>query len=429
MQPIIQFNNLSVAYDLGKTNEVWALDNIAGEIYPQEYVIFFGPSGCGKSTLLYTIAGLEFPTKGRITVAGRDLKNLSAQALIDFHRSTIGMIFQAYHLIPNLSVRDNILLPQLFTKAPFAQRIKKAKMLLQRFGILNLQHRRPSLLSGGQQQRVAIARALIQGPPIILADEPVGNLDSKNAEIVLDLLGKLNQEDKKTIVHVTHNPRDIHRANRVFYMQDGKIVREARNPKKLFPGRLGLAELSEEKISELERLAQAYPYLTESRLRAKLILHHLLLPMSIDVQQKIEEIIDHYLLKKIDQRQLFELLDASPEKGGANLYTQKAQQLSEKIVKLTKEIEMIKEEEYPSLTPPQERASELRGYLLDGYKGQLSFEQIQQIEKILLQRVLGQINEKRLEELLDLSLWQGGAGLNRRTAKRFSREIELILMK
>ena len=140
MQPIIKFDNLSVVYDLGKSNETWALREVTLEIYPEEYVIFFGPSGCGKSTLLYTIAGLEFPTTGRVIVNGKDLKSLNQKELIKFHRSTIGMVFQAYYLIPTFNVRDNILLPQIFAKVPPSQRLRKAKLLMERFGILSLIH-------------------------------------------------------------------------------------------------------------------------------------------------------------------------------------------------------------------------------------------------------------------------------------------------
>ena len=424
MEPIIKFENLSVVYDLGKSNETWALREVTLEIYPEEYVIFFGPSGCGKSTLLYTIAGLEFPTTGRVIVNGKDLKSLNQKELIKFHRSTIGMVFQAYYLIPTFNVRDNILLPQIFAKVPLSQRLRKAKLLMERFGILALKNRKISQLSGGQQQRTAIARALINDPPIILADEPVGNLDSKNAEIVLDLLEELNKEDKKTIIHVTHNPRDLPRANRVFYMKDGKIIREVVNTEKPT-----IEGMTKREISELERLAQAYPYLTETRLRAKLILNHLLLPFGIDTQQKIEEAIEKYIKGKINQSGLTEILDAPPEEGGVGLYSQRARTLAQKIVNLAEEIRIIEEEKYPVLTPAIERAQRLRTYLLDNYQGKVSFEQVKRLDEILTKRIIGKIRKKTLEKFLDLPLKKGGAGFNRRTAKRFTRQIELILMK
>lgn len=421
MEPIIKCQNLSVAYDLGKTSEVWALSDITLEIYPQEYVIFFGPSGCGKSTLLYCIAGLEFPTIGKIMVEGKDLSALSQQELIKFHLTSIGMIFQAYYLIPNLNIKDNILLPQIFLKEDPPKRERRAKTLMKRFGIWELRKRKPSLLSGGQQQRVAIARALINDPSIILADEPVGNLDSKNAKVVLDLIQELNQKDKKTVIHVTHDARQLHYANRVFYMKDGKITRVITNPEKPT-----LAPFEIREVSELERLAQAYPYLTESRLRAKLILNHLLLPYGIEIQQKIEEAIDKYLLKKINERELLEIIDRPP----ISLYIQTAQDLTKKITKLAQQIEkMEEEEEYQEMTPLEEKAITLRRYLLDNYPGQLNFDQIKRLDEVISQRLIGKLDRKKLENFLDLPFRKGGVGLNRRTAKRFARELEIILMK
>ncbi len=425
MKPIITLENLSVAYNLGKTNEVWALRDISLDIYPQEYIIFFGPSGCGKSTLLYIIAGLEKPSSGKILVQERDLSLLSEKELIDYYQSSVGMVFQAYYLIPNLNAKDNILLPQIFAKESSSQRTKRVQALMTRFGILDFQKRKPSMLSGGQQQRVAIARALINNPSIILADEPVGNLDSKNAEIVLSLIRDLNQKDKKTVIHVTHDPTHLHCANRVFYLKDSKIIREVRNPEKATP-----AALPERKISELERLAQAYPYFSESRLRAKLILNHLLLPYGVETQQKIEQTIDQYLLGKIDGEAMLKILDSSP----IDFYRQTAQDLTKKIITLTKEIQEIErmeeEKEYPATTSlTDEKAMVLRRHLLDDYSGQLSMEQIKRLDGFLAQRIIGKMSKKELEKMFDLPLKKGGAGLNRRTAKRFAREIELILMK
>ncbi len=426
MEPIIKIEDLSVAYNLGKTNEAWILKDINLEIYPEEYIIFFGPSGCGKSTLLYTMAGLEFPVKGKVIVDGKDLKNLDQKKLIDFHRSTIGMVFQAYYLIPTLNVRDNILLPQVFSQSPVNQRKQKAKVLMEKFGIADLWNRKPSLLSGGQQQRVAIARALINEPTIVLADELVGNLDSKNAEIVMRLLEDLNEEDAKTVIHVTHDPSNLDRANRIFYMKDGKITREVRNEKKATP-----EGAPKNKVSELEKLAQLYPWLPESCLQAKLILNHILLPHGIEAQQKIEAVIESFLLRKIGKKELYGILDQSTEEGGVNLYSQTAKNLTEKIVPLAKEIEIMTEAEKESqhLTPLEDKAAELRGYLLDEYSGQLTFDQIKRMEEFLAQRIINKVKKEELERSLDLPFNKGGVGLNKRTAKRFADKIELILMK
>jgi putative ABC transport system ATP-binding protein len=272
MEPIIQTKDLSVIYDLGKSSETPALQGVNIEIYPEEYVIFFGPSGCGKSTLLYCLAGIEAPTQGEIWVKGQNLFELSSQELVDFHRSQIGMIFQAYYLIPSLSVLDNVILPQIFGGVMSQKREKKARQLLSRFEVLSQAHKLPSELSGGQQQRVAICRALINDPSIILADEPVGNLDSKSAQTVMGLLEKLNREDKKTVILVTHDPHYLHYAHRVFHMKDGRVIREVINPEKRI---LAPAKKRVRIPLELEALARTYPHLSQAQLKAKALAQYL----------------------------------------------------------------------------------------------------------------------------------------------------------
>lgn len=423
MDSIVKFDNVSVVYDAGKSNEVWALKNVSFEIYPQEYIIFFGPSGCGKSTLLYVIAGLEYPSQGKVIVKGKNLKNLTPRQLIEFHRSTIGMVFQAYYLLPHLDVEDNILLPQLFSGASSPERNKKAELLMKKFGIWNLRKRNISQLSGGQQQRVAIARALINGADIILADELTGNLDSKNSEIVLNLLEDLHKNDQKTIIQVTHNPNNLHRANRIFYMKDGRIIREVVNTNKE-----PIANISSRKVSELEKLAKAYPYLTETRLRAKLILNNLLMPVDIDTQQKIEEIIERYIKGKINDSDLVQLLDISSKRGGANLYKQRAQSLAKKVIDLVHQMKVIEHNDNSQRTSVSEKVIKIRQYLLDNANINLSLEQVKRIDNFLTKRIIGEINKYDIAKLFDLSFKKGGVGLNRRTALKFSKEIELLLL-
>ncbi|MBY0376664.1 ABC transporter ATP-binding protein [Patescibacteria group bacterium] len=223
MKPIISLKNVSVVYDRGESAETTALHNISLEIFDGEYIVFFGPSGCGKSTLLYTIAGLESPTSGEVMVAGQNMRVMPEKSLVEFYRTTIGMVFQAFYLVPHLTAKDNLILSKMFSGVPKAEREDKAKELCERFGITEFADRKPSMMSGGQQQRTAIARALMNDPHIILADEPVGNLDSKNAGIVLELLASIHSKEKKTVIQVTHNANDIHYADRVFYMKDGAI--------------------------------------------------------------------------------------------------------------------------------------------------------------------------------------------------------------
>jgi len=176
-------------------------------------------------------------------------------------------------------------------------------------------------------------------------------------------LEELNEKDKKTIIHVTHNPQNLHRAHRVFHMRDGEIIRVTRNPKKTSP--TGFAQ---EKISEIEELAQLYPWLPESRLKAKLILNHFLFPYGKDILSKMEMVIDEYLRGKLNKEEMFKKFDQPEEKGGINLYTQKARELTKKITKMIEEIKMVEERKTSILTPAQEKAIEIRKYLLDEFR-------------------------------------------------------------
>lgn len=228
----IKTENLNVIYDLGLPSETKALNDINIIINKEDFVVVFGPSGCGKSTLLYAISGIEGPTSGKIWVLDRDITQFTSLEAAKFHRLQIGMVFQAYNLIPTLSVIDNVALPQIFRGVPRETKYLRAKILLQRFGILPQANKLPMELSGGQQQRVGIARALINEQPVIFADEPVGNLDSKSAKIVLDILYDLNIKDKKTIILVTHDPTLLKYATHIIYMKDGIVVGEKKITRK-----------------------------------------------------------------------------------------------------------------------------------------------------------------------------------------------------
>ena len=231
-KPIIKLSKVNVTYFRGRSNEVRALQDINLDVYPGEFIVFFGPSGCGKSTLLYAVAGLESHTEGNIEVDGQNIAKMKTKAMGAYRQKKIGMIFQAFYLINSLSVIKNVLLPQMAIGVAVHERIKRARELLNKFGVGDQKEKIPSELSGGQQQRVAICRAIINNPDIILADEPVGNLDSKSANDVMNLLTDLNTHEKKTIILVTHDPSRLSMAHRVYYMKDGRII-ETRIQKKL----------------------------------------------------------------------------------------------------------------------------------------------------------------------------------------------------
>lgn len=412
---------MSVVFGLGKSNETPALQDINLDIYDGEYVIFFGPSGSGKSTLLYTIAGLETPTSGEVAVGGKHVADLDPSEKIHFYQNSIGMVFQAYFLIPHLTARDNILLPRIFAKTDKAKREQKVNALVEKFGLIEFQDRKPSRMSGGQQQRTAIARALVNDPEIILADEPVGNLDTRNAEIVLDLLYKINTEEKKTVIYVTHNPRDLHYAHRIFYIRDGKLERIVKNPK-----RTSESGGTRTSGNDLEIMAQLYPYLTEAELKAKLVTQTLISTYDIRTESAIESIVARYVNKEIGDDELRSLLD--DPKGGAGLYAQKAAHLARDIKKTVAEIGAV-EKLVTEDAPSRAVAQAVRRYVLDEYKGTVTPEMIGVLDAIIEKRVSDTLQKNDVAALLDRSIKAGGLGLNRRTAERFAELIELMLMK
>jgi putative ABC transport system ATP-binding protein len=221
LEPILKTENLWKLYRAGKV-EVPALRGVNFEVEPGESVAVMGPSGCGKSSLLYVIGGMAQASKGTVLVDGNELTTMSDAERTRLRRHKIGFVFQRFNLLPTLTAKGNIAIAQFIHGNGFdPHRFDVVTKMLGLGG--RLQHR-PSELSGGEQQRVAIARALINEPKILLADEPTGNLDSKNSEIVLQMLRQLNKELGQTIVMITHNPEAVVYFDRVVHMRDGVIV-------------------------------------------------------------------------------------------------------------------------------------------------------------------------------------------------------------
>jgi putative ABC transport system ATP-binding protein len=187
-----------------------------------QFVAVVGPSGSGKSTLLGLIAGLDEPSAGRILIDGIDITSLGEDDLARLRGEKIGFVFQAFHLIPSLTALENVLIPMEIAGRRDA--VARATLLLEEVGLQGRGHHYPSQLSGGEQQRVAIARALSNDPIIVLADEPTGNLDTENSEVVLEMLAGLNRKFSQTIVMITHNPEAARTASRIIEMRDGAIV-------------------------------------------------------------------------------------------------------------------------------------------------------------------------------------------------------------
>lgn len=209
-----------------RTNEIetLALKNVNLDVAKGEFVSIMGPSGCGKSTLLNIMGLLDAPSSGKIEINGTSVESMKDKELAAFRNKTLGFVFQSFHLINSLNVIDNVELPLLYRKMAAKERTRLAKEVLDRVGLNHRMRHMPTQLSGGQCQRVAIARAIVGNPEIILADEPTGNLDSKMGAEVMELLHKLNKEDGRTIVMVTHNEEQAKQTSRTIRFFDGRQV-------------------------------------------------------------------------------------------------------------------------------------------------------------------------------------------------------------
>ncbi|MEM9325686.1 MAG: ABC transporter ATP-binding protein [Bacteroidota bacterium] len=222
---VIEAKNVSKVYNPDKI-PVRAVDDLSLKIEEGEFTAVVGPSGCGKTTLLNMIGGLDHPTDGRVTVGGEAIDQLTEAQLTDFRMHNIGFVFQSYNLIPVLTAKENVEFILLLQHVPKQQREDRAMELLRKMGLEEQADRRPSELSGGQQQRVAVARALASKPKFILADEPTANLDSHSTEALLDLMAKMNQEEKVTFIFSTHDQRVIEKARRIVTLEDGRILKD-----------------------------------------------------------------------------------------------------------------------------------------------------------------------------------------------------------
>lgn len=218
---LIEIKKLNKAYESGE-ERVLALSDVDLNIEKGEFVSVMGPSGSGKSTLLTILGGLNHPTTGDVVVDDIPIYKLPLEKLADFRREYLGFIFQSFQLIPYLTVAENVMLPLSITQRSNRQQMKMTEEILEKIGLKTKGKRLPDQLSGGEQERVAIARALVNSPPILMADEPTGNLDSKTGKEIMDLFKTLNK-DGQTIVMVTHNPENMAFSTRTLFLKDGRV--------------------------------------------------------------------------------------------------------------------------------------------------------------------------------------------------------------
>ena len=225
MNPLLEVKDVCLSYH-SLSGETAALSHISFHLMPEEFLAVVGPSGCGKSTLLNIMGLLDNPTSGSYFLDGKEVGSLKEKDRTNVRKGNIGFVFQSFNLIDELNVYENIELPLLYMGIPATERKRRVETAMERMAIMHRSKHFPQQLSGGQQQRVAIARAVVSNPKLILADEPTGNLDSKNGKEVMELLNELNKEGT-TIVMVTHSQHDAGFAGRIINLFDGQVVTEA----------------------------------------------------------------------------------------------------------------------------------------------------------------------------------------------------------
>jgi len=230
---MIEVKNVKKTYTMGSGQEVQALKGVSFNIKEGEFVAIMGPSGSGKSTLMHILGCLDTPTAGQYLIDGKDVSSFSDDELADIRRDKIGFVFQSFNLLPRTTVLKNVVLPLIYADIGEKERSLRAEQALKSAGLasefyLHLSNQ----LSGGQIQRVAIARALVNNPAIILADEPTGNLDTTTGEVVLGTFQKLNEEQRRTIILITHEPDVAQHAQRIIYIRDGLIIEDKKHAQK-----------------------------------------------------------------------------------------------------------------------------------------------------------------------------------------------------
>jgi putative ABC transport system ATP-binding protein len=225
-EPILRVRGVHKYFTRG-SEQIDVLKDLSLDVLPAEFVGLMGPSGSGKTTLLNLIAGLDRPSEGEVRIGGQVISRMSESELARWRTKHVGFIFQFYHLLPVLTAYENVELPLLLLPLSAAERKRQVLTALDLVGLSDRLYHRPGQLSGGQQQRVGIARAIVTDPTLIVADEPTGDLDSKSAEDILDLICEIQRELKKTILMVTHDPRAARRAGRVLHLEKGQLVEGA----------------------------------------------------------------------------------------------------------------------------------------------------------------------------------------------------------
>ncbi len=428
-KPLIICRNLDITYNKGKSNEYRALQGVNTDIYEGEYIILFGSSGCGKSTLMYSIQGSLPPADGALLIRGDDIYSYPPEERVYFQRHIMGIIFQSFNLIGSLSVLDNVALPMIFCGIDKATRERRAQMLLERFGVGHVSGKRPNMLSGGQQQRVSVARSMVNDPQILLADEPTGNLDSVSTQQVMDKIDEINTFDQRTIIMVSHNAAHLSYAHRVYYLKDGKVVREVANPqrKQIKPVKEG-----ETIVTELELLARLFPYDSIETLRVKSLTNFLTQDYTFDQISRLEKSISMLIQGKIHKKRFVETLMKRFEDGGAEIPRPTAERMAEISTSLMHQADdvhrfRLKNDTDGAFFEQHKYAERVREYLLESQQVPLSKQSTENLTVIIADRLAGIDGEAKFNQRLMEKEREGGLGLRESTADAISRYMEKLI--
>ncbi len=419
-----------ITYNKGKANEFNALNNINVEVFPREYIILFGPSGCGKSTLLYTMLGGIIPESGHMYVRGEDIYAYTPAEMNAYQQATIGIVYQQFNLISSISVLDNVALPMIFLNRSKEDRNARASQLLRRFGIPErLENKLPMNMSGGQQQRVAVARALVNDPEILLADEPVGNLDSISAEHVMDSFEEINQKDRKTVILVTHDAKYLPYAHRVFYMRDGELRRIVVNPEKEQVKRVKPGETI---VTEIEQLARLYPYAEPIDLKVKSVVNFATQSMGFSQIEKLEKAVLQVLKGSMDEIMFTQYLMRTLAEGGVGLSEGEAKEMTKKVFGLmqySQDVKRFRDGLHADNVFMHQR--QLIDRLLDYLELEVGLHssetQLSVLRNAVSDRVGGIVNAEDFLQRLMLTPELGGAQYNEHDANLITRFLEKLI--
>ncbi len=428
-QILIEAKDLEVTYNVGKSNEFKALKGVDVEVCSGEYIILFGTSGSGKSTLMNCILGSLPNSGGYFAVKGEEVYKYTVEEMVYYQQVMVGIMFQTFNLIPSLTVLDNVALPQIFASQPIEKRQAKAQDLLDRFGVGHTSHKVPTNLSGGQQQRVSVARSLVNDPEILLCDEPVGNLDSRSATDVMNTIEEVNQRDGKTIILVTHDAKHLPYAHRVYYLQDGEIIREVPNPEKE-----QIKEVEEPGgglVSEIEHLTRLFPYVSLEEVRVKSLINFLTQDINFDQVQALEKVVYRYICGTLSDKELRRVLRLRLENGGVGVEEPHAREMARELSKLMQRSQEVsrfrKLVKSHSAYYRHKYIKRLRRHLEKRFELKLSDAQKRGMNQALTDRLMGILRKEDFKSRLRRSTNREGAGLKPNTTRAICDYLEKLI--